>query len=184
MRGSDCCCFQSLSPIWLFVTDRTQYARLLSPPLSPRVCSNSCPLSWWWCLAISSSAAHFCFCCQSFPASRSFPVYWPFTSGGQSIGASASILPMNIPDWFSLRLTCLISLQSKGLSRVFSSTTVQKHQFFGAQHSLWSNSYVHTWLLEKLYFWLYGPLLAKWCLCFLILSRFVNSFHSKEQASF
>ena len=116
MRGSDCCCFQSLSPIWLFVTDRTQYARLLSPPLSPRVCSNSCPLSWWWCLAISSSAAHFCFCCQSFPASRSFPVYWPFTSGGQSIGASASILPMNIPDWFSLRLTCLISLQSKGLS--------------------------------------------------------------------
>ena len=72
-----------------------------------------------------------------------------FTSGGQSIGASASILPMNIQDWFPLGLTGWISLQSKGLSRVFSNTTVQKHQFLGAQLSLWSNSHVHTWLLKK-----------------------------------
>ena len=73
---------------------------------------------------------------------------------------------MNIQDWFPLGLTNLISLQSKGLSRVFSNTTFQKHQFFGAQPSLWSNSQIHTWLLEKLQLWLYGPLSAKWCLCF------------------
>ena len=73
-----------------------------------------------------------------------------FASGGQSIGASASVLPMNIQDWFSLGLTSLIFLLSKGFSRVFSNTTVQKHQFFGAQLSLWSNSHIHTWLLEKL----------------------------------
>ena len=80
-----------------------------------------------------------------------FPMSWLFASGSQSIGASAStsVLPMNIQDWFPLRLTGLISLQSKGLSRVFSNTTVQKHQFFGAQPSLWSNSYNHTKLLKK-----------------------------------
>ena len=90
---------------------------------------------------------------------------------GQSIGASASasILPMNIQGWFPLGWTDLISLQTKGLSRVFSNTTVQKHQFFGAQPSLWSNSYVCIWLLENPQLWLYGLLLAKWCLCFLIL---------------
>ena len=100
---------------------------------------------------ISSSVLHFSFCLQSFPASRSVPVSHFFTSGSQSIGvsASASILPANIQDWFPLGLTCLISLPSKGLSRVFSNTTVQKHQFFGAQLSLWSNSHIHTWLLEK-----------------------------------
>ena len=86
-----------------------------------------------------------------FPASGSFPVRQLFPSGGQIIGASvsASVLPMNIQDWFPLELTGLISLQSKGLSGVFSNTTVQKHQFFSAQLSLWSNSHIHTWPLEK-----------------------------------
>ena len=85
---------------------------------------------------------------QSFPASRSFPMSLLFASGSQSTGASASVLPMNIQSWFSLGLTSLISLLSKGLSRVFSNT-IQKHQFFGAQPSLWSNLHIHTWLLEK-----------------------------------
>ena len=90
-------------------------------------------------------------CLQSFPASGSFPVSQFFTSGGQRIGvsASASVLPMNIQDWFPLGWTGWISLQSKGHSRVFSNITVQKHQFFGTQLSLWSNSHIHTWLLEK-----------------------------------
>ena len=88
-------------------------------------------------------------CLQSFPPSGSFPVSQLFTSGGQSIGASASILSMNIQDWFPLRWTGWIFSQSKGLSRVFSNTTVQKHQFFGIQLSLWSNSHNHTWLMEK-----------------------------------
>ena len=92
------------------------------------------------------------------------------TLGGQSIGASASasVLPMNIQGWFPFRWTGWISLLSKGLSRVLSSTTVQKHQFFSAQPSLWSNSHIHIWLLEKPYLWLNGPLLAKWSLCFFI----------------
>ena len=91
------------------------------------------------------------YCLQSFPALGSFPMSQLFTTGGQSFGVSAlaSVLPMNIQDWFSLGLTDLLSLQSKGLSRVFSNTTVQKHQFFGAQPSLWSNSYICTWVLEK-----------------------------------
>ena len=92
------------------------------------------------------------------------------TSGGQSIGASgsASVIPMNNQGWFLLGLTGLISLLSKVLSRVFSSTTVWKPQFFCAQPSLWSNSHICTWLLEKPYLWLHGPLSTKWCLCFLI----------------
>ena len=100
------------------------------------------------------------------------------TSGGQSIGASASasVFPMNSQSWFPLGLTGLISLQSKGLSRVFSNTTVWKHQFFGAQPSLWSNSHTRTWLLEKPQLWLYGPLLAKWCPCWVC-----HSFSSMEQ---
>ena len=102
-------------------------------------------------------------CPQSFPASGFFPTSQFFASGGQSIGAAASmsVLPMNIQDWFPLGLTALISLQSRGLSRVFSNTTVQKHQFFSAQLSLSSNSHIHTWLLEKSLRWLDGPLLAK-----------------------
>ena len=105
-------------------------------------------------------------CLQSFPASGSFQMSWLFASDGQNIGASASasVLPVNIP----LEWTGWISLQSKGLSRVFSNTTVQKHQFFTAQLSLWSHSHIHTWLLEKPWLWLDGLLPAKWCLCFLI----------------
>ena len=109
---------------------------------SPRVCSNSCPLSQW--CPISSSVTPFSFYLQSFPSSGSFPMSWPFVWGGQSIGASASVLPMNIQDWFPLGLTALISSQSKGLSRVFSSTTIWKPQSFGAQPSLWSNSRIRT----------------------------------------
>ena len=91
-------------------------------------------------------------------------------SGGQSIGVSASawVLPMNIQDWFSLGWTGWISLLSKGRSRVLSNTTVQKHQFFGAQPFLWFNSHIHTWLLEKPQLWLDGCFSTKWCLCFLI----------------
>ena len=110
-----------------------QHARLPCPSPDPRVYSNSCPLSQWCHPTISSSVIPFSSCLQSFPASGSFPVSqkaWFFASGGQSIGASASasVLPMNIQDWFPLGLTGLISLQSKGPSRVFSNTTVQKHQ--------------------------------------------------------
>ena len=116
---------------------------------------------------------------QSFPASGSFPMSQFFTSGGQSIGVSAStsVLPMNIQDWFPLGLTGWISLQSKELSRVFSSTTVWKHQFFNTQPSLGSNSHIHIWPLEKPWLGLYGVLSVKWCLCFLsMLSIFVIAF--------
>ena len=105
---------------------------------------------------------------QSFPALGSFQVSQFFPSGGQSIGASASVLPMSIQDWFPLGWTGWIPLQSKEFSRVFSNITVQKHQFFWAQLSLKSNSHIHTWLLEKSLLWLDWPLLAKECLCFLI----------------
>ena len=100
---------------------------------------------------ISSSVIPFSSCLHSFPASGSFPVSKFFPLGAQSIGvsASASILPMNIQDWFPLGWTGWISLQSKGLSRVFSNTTIQKYQFLGAQLSLWFNSHIFTWLLEK-----------------------------------
>ena len=121
-----------------------QHARLPCPSPTPRACSNSCPYSWWCPPTISSSVVLFSSCPQSFPASGSFLMSQFFTSGGQSIGVSSSVLPMNIQDWFPLGWTGWISLQSKGLSRVFSSTTVQKHQFFGAQLSLWSNSHIHN----------------------------------------
>ena len=128
-----------------------QHARIPCPALSPGASSNSCPLSRWCHPTISSSVAPFSSCPQSFPASGSFPKSRLFTSSGQSVGssASASVLSMNIQNWLPLGLTGLISLLSKRLSRVFSSTTVQKHQFFGAQPSLWSNSHICTWLLEK-----------------------------------
>ena len=132
---------------------RLQHARLLCPPLSPWVCSDSCRLSQWYYLTISFSTAPFSFCLPSFPASGAFPVSQFFPSGGQSTGASASatVLPVNIQDWFSSGLTGLISLQSERLSRVFPSTTIRKYQFFSAQSSLWAISYNHTWLLEKSY---------------------------------
>ena len=114
-----------------------QHARPPCPSPTPGACSNSCPSSRWCHPTISSSVVPFCSGLRSFPASGSFPMS-QFSSGGQSIGvsATASVLPMNIQDWFPLRLTGWISLQSKGLSRVFSNTTVQKHQFFSAQLSL------------------------------------------------
>ena len=113
--------------------------------------------------AISSSAIPFSSCLRPFPESGFFPVNRYFTSGGQSIGvtASASVLPMNTQDWSPLGWTGWISLLSKGLSRVFSNATIQKHQFFGAQLSLWSNSHIHTCLLEKQQLWLDGFLSAK-----------------------
>ena len=128
-----------------------QHARLPYPSPTPEACSNSCPLSQWGHPTISSSVVPFSSRLQSFPASGSFPRSQFFTSGGQSIGASASasVLPTNIQDWFPLGLTGFNSLQSKGLSKVFSNTTVQKHQLFSAQLSLWSNSHIHTWLLGK-----------------------------------
>ena len=123
---------------------------LSCPSLTPRVCLDLRLSSRWCCLTISSSVIPFSSCLQSFPASRSFPVSQLLTSDDQSIGASASLLPMNIQGWFPLGWTGLISsLQSKRFSTVFSSTTVWKHQFFGALPSLWSNSHMCTWLLEK-----------------------------------
>ena len=117
----------------------------------PWVWVNSCPLNWWCHSTISSSVVPFSSCLQSFPASGSFPMSQFFASGGQSNGASAlsSGLPMNTQHQFPLGLTGLISSKSKGLLRVFSNTTVQKHQFLCAQFSLYSNSHLHTWLLKK-----------------------------------
>ena len=127
-----------------------QYARPPCPWPTTGPCSNSCPLSRWCHPTISSSVVPFSSSLQSFPASGSFQMSELFASGGQSIGlsASASVLPMNIQDWFPLGWTGWTSLQSKGLSGVFSNTTVQKHQFFGTQLSSQSNSYIHTWPLE------------------------------------
>ena len=125
-----------------------QHANPPCPSPTPGVYSH--PLSRWCHPAVSSSDVPFS-CLQSFPASGSFQMSQLFTSGGQSIGvsASASVFPMNIQGWFPLGWTCLISLQSKGLSRVFSNTTVQKHQFFSAQLSSQYNSHIHAWPLEK-----------------------------------
>ena len=161
-----------------------QHARLLCPPLSSRVCSNSCPLSLWCHPIISSSATLFSSCPQSFPVSGSFPMSQFFTSGGQSIGVSAlaSVLPMNIQDWFPLGLTGLISLLSKGLSRSFSSTTVQKHQFFSSQPSLWSNSHIQYMTTGKtiaLTIWVFvGKVMS---LLFNMLTRFVIAFLPKSK---
>ena len=128
----------------------SQHARPPCPSPTPGVHSDSRPLSRWCHTAISSSAVPFSSCPQSLPASGSFPMSQLFAWGGQSIGvsASASVLPKNTQGW-SVEWTGWISLQSKGLLRVFSNTTVQKHQFFGAQLSSPSNSHIHTWLLEK-----------------------------------
>ena len=128
-----------------------QHTRFPLPSLPPRVCSYSCPLSWW-CHPTShplSPSSDFAF--KSFPASGSFPMSPCFASGGQSIGASVliSALPMNVQGWFPLGLTGFIFLLSKGSLRVFSSTTIWKHQFFSTQPSLWFNSKICIWLLEK-----------------------------------
>ena len=128
-----------------------QHAKPPCPSPTPGVYSNSCPLNQCCHPTISSSVIPFSSCPQSVPASGSFPMSQFFTSGGQSIGvsASASVPPMNIKEWFTSGWTGWISLHSKALSRVFSNTTVQKHQFYGAQPSSQSNSHIHTWPLEK-----------------------------------
>ena len=127
-----------------------QPARPPYPSPTPRVHPNPCPSSGWCHPTISSSVVHFSSCPQSFPASGSFPMSQLFTWGGQSSGVSAlaSFLPKNTQDWSPLGWTGWISLQAKGLSRVFSNTKVQKHQFLGAQLSSQSNSHIHTWPLE------------------------------------
>ena len=129
----------------------SQHARPPCPSPSPRVHSDSRPLSPWCIPAISSSVVPFSSCPQSLPASESFPMSQLFTWGGQSTGVSAlaSFLPKKSQGWSPSEWTGSISLQSKGLSSVFSNTTIQKQQFFGAQPSSHSNSHIHTWLLEK-----------------------------------
>ena len=162
MLPHTCCCSvtRSCPTLW---PHGLQLARLPCPSPSQGACSNSCPLSRWCHPSISSSVIPFS-CLQSFPASGSFQMIKLFTSGGQSIGAlaSTSVLPRNIQNRLHLGWTGWISLPSKGLSwvswrlqdswrllRVFSNATVQKHQFFGIQPSLWSNSHIHAWLMEK-----------------------------------
>ena len=150
-----------------FPPHELQHARppCLSP--IPRVYSNSCPLSQWCHPTISSSVIPFSSHLQSFPASGSLQMSQFFTSGGWSIGVSASA-SVNIQDWFPLGLTGLISLYFMGLSRVFSTTTVQKHQISSPQLSLWSNSDIQTWLLEK------TKVLTRWAFVGKVMSLFFN----------
>ena len=135
-------------PLWYH---GLQHARHPCPSAAPGVHPNTCPSSPWCHPALSSSVVPFSSCLQPLPASGSFPMSQFFTTGDQSIGvsASASVLPMNTQDWSPLGWTGWISLLSKGLSRILSNTTVQKHQFFSVQLSLQSNSHIHTWPLEK-----------------------------------
>ena len=141
----------------------SQHSRPPCPSPTPGVHSDSCPSIRWCHPAIPSSVVPFSSCPQSLPASESFPMSQFLTWGGQStrVSASASFLPKNTQGWSPSEWIGWISLQSKGLSRVFSKTTVQKHQFFSTQLSSQSNSSIHTWPQEKPYPWLDGPLLAK-----------------------
>ena len=145
---------QSLSRVWHFATPRIaapQASLSITPSPTHGVYPNSCPSSRWCHPAISSSVVPFSSCPQSLPVWGSFPMSQLFALGGQRFGvsASASVLPMNTQNWPPLGWTGWISLQPKGLSRIFSNTTVKKHQFFGAQFPLWSNSHIHTWPQEK-----------------------------------
>ena len=143
---------QSLSHVRLFATPWIAVRQASLFITNSGVHPNSCPSSWWCHAAISSSVIHFSSCSQSLPASESFLMKSQlFAWGGQSTGVSAlaSVLPKNTQDWSPLEWTDWISLQSKGLSKVFSNTTVQRHQFFSTQLSSQSNSHIHTWLLEK-----------------------------------
>ena len=146
---------RSFSHVQLFAAPWTAPVRFPCPSPSPGVWANSCPLNQWHHSTNSSSVVPFSSYFQSVPAPKSFLISKLFASGSQSIGASTSalVLHMTIQSWFPLGL---ISLQSKGLLRLFSSTTVQKHQFFGNLPSLWSDSHIRTWLLEKPQLWLYG----------------------------
>ena len=160
-NNSTLCCFvkgaiSSVQFIWSVVSDslwphESQHARPPCPSPTPRVHSDSHPSSWWCHPAISSSVFPFSSCPQSLPASESFPMSQLFAWGGQSTGVSTlvSFFPKNTQRWSPLEWTGWISLQSKGLSRVFSNTTGQKHQFFGTQPSSQSNSHFHTWPQEK-----------------------------------
>ena len=147
-----------------------QHTRPPCPSPTPEVHPNPCPLSQWCHPTISSSVVPFSSCLQSFPASGSFQMSQPFASGGQSTGVSTStsVLPMNTQDWFPLGWTGWMSLQSKGLSRVFSNTTVQKHQFFSTQLSLQSNFHIYTWPLEK------TIALARWTFVDKVMSLLFN----------
>ena len=163
-----CYCCSAPSRVWLCDPQGPKHARFACPSPSPRVCPSSCPLNRWYRPTISSYVALFS-CLQIFPSVRAFSnesalcIRWP-----KNWSFSFSIRPFNeYSRLFSLRLAGLISELSKGLSRVFSSTTVQKHQFFFAQPPLWSNSHICSWLLENPQPCLYGPLSAKWCLCFI-----------------
>ena len=138
-----------------------QLARLPCPSLSPRVCSNSCPLSWWYHLTISSSVFPFSSCPQSFPASSMHLFQW--------VGSShqvAKVLELPLQHQYFQWIIRVDFFLSKELSRVFSSTSIQKYKFFNAQPSLWFNSHILKWPLENPLFWLGGPLSAKWCLWF------------------
>ena len=141
-----CCCLVTQLCLALCDPHGLQQARLPCPSLSPRVCSNLCPLSQWCHPTKSASVTLFSYP-QFFPGSWSFPVSWLFASGGQSIGTS--LLASVFPIWFPLGLTDLIFFKSKGLSRVFSGTTFWRTQFFGAQPFLSSSSHICTWSLEK-----------------------------------
>ena len=166
--------FDSLQPHVL------QHTRLPCPSPTPRAYSNSYPPHWWCHQNISSSVVPFSFHLQSLPASGSFPMSRYFTSGGQSIGvsASASVLPMNIHDWFPFWWTGWISLQSKGLTRVFSNTTVQKHQFFSTQLSQLSHLYMTTGKTIVLTRWTFvGKVMS---LLFNMLSRLFTAFLSRS----
>ena len=161
---------QSLSLVQLLGSHGLQHTRPPCPLPAPGVYLNSRPLSQWCHPTILSFVVPFSSCLQSFPASGSFQMSQFFASDGQSIGVSVStsVFQMNTQDWSPLEWNGWISLQSKGLSRVFSNTTVQKHQFFNTQLSLQSNSHIHACLLEKQQLWQERTLLAKQCLCFLI----------------
>ena len=168
--------------LWLH---RLQHARLLCPSPSPRDCSNSCPLGQWCHPTISFSVIPFSFCPQSFPASETFPMSWLFASSSQSVGALASVFPINIQSWLPLGLTGLILLP-KGLSRVFSST-IQKHQFFLAQEKSFlmvqlSHLYMTTGKTIALTIWTFVHKVIS--LLFNTLSRFCHRFSSKKQVYF
>ena len=152
MRIRLVCFVKSLNCIQLFATPWTAICQA-SLSFNSRVCSNSCPLSWWCHPTISSTVSVTPPPALSLSQHQSLPMSQIFTSGGQHTRASASILPVAIQGWFPLGLTGLISLLSKGFSRVFSNPTVWKHQFFSVQPSLWSNSHIRPWLLEKRCIW-------------------------------
>ena len=158
---SSCCC----SVAKLCLTLQSHGLQASSSCTVSGVCSNSCPVIWWCYLNISSFAALFSYCLQSFPGSGSFPMSFLFVSGGQSIGISASLSALNIQGWFPLGLIGWSPCSPKDF-RVFSIPTVQKHQFFIPQTPLWSNSHICTWLLEKPEVWLERSLPEKWYLCF------------------